>query len=163
MKIFSLSLTLLFAASITYAANDAPEIKNGNFDNGKQFWKGDGKAVIEKEGANKVWELKASERNGDEISQDIDMGKLTKIEITLRAKGVEYKGAGLRISVRKRGGGATFSGREVPNGEWKDCKMVFNRNSPEEKYTIVITPLMGKGSIQIDDVKVSAGSEAKPK
>ncbi|MDZ4289103.1 MAG: carbohydrate binding domain-containing protein [Prosthecobacter sp.] len=154
MKTTCISLIGLVAVS-AFAA-DPLDLKNGDFEKGKQFWRGDGKIVSETE-ANKVCELKASERYGDEITQEIDLGKNTKVEIALRMKGIDYKGAGLRISMKQRGGGSTFNTREVTEGAWTDMKFTFTRNSPEEKYTLIIAPMMGKGSIQIDDVKIGTG------
>lgn len=160
MKAYLL-LPILLLSATAYGA-DALEIKNGDFEKGKQFWRGDGKVVTSKEGS-KVLELKASERYGDEITQELDMGKNTQCEITLRMRSEGYKGNGLRIAMQRRGGGSTFNIREVPaDGSWGDLKWRFTRNGPDEKFTLVITPTMGKGSIQIDDVKVATTGGNSP-
>ena len=155
-------LFLILIGSMSAHAADALELKNGDFENGKQFWRGDGKVVTTKEGG-KVLELKASERYGDEITQEVDMGKNTQCEVTLRVRSEGYTGNGLRIAMQRRGGGSTFGVRPVPaDGNWTDLKWVFSRNTPDEKFTFTLTPTMGKGSIQIDDVKITAASASSP-
>lgn len=158
MKLVSSALIVILSAAALAADAPLPDFKNGDFENGKQFWKGDGKIVIEKEG-NKVLELKAGERAGESISQEFDLGKLSKIGISMRIKGVGFKGSGLRVVLKKRNGDSTFSTKEVVEGEWKEIKMVWNRLGAESKYTVLFTPEFGKGSIQIDDVKTGPAGE----
>lgn len=159
MKATYTLLVMLGAASVWAA--DAPEVRNGDFEKGKQFWRGDGRIVTEAAG-NKVCELKTSERKGDEITQDIDTGKAAQVEISLRVKGLDYTGAGLRVAMQKRSGGSTYNIRQVTNGSWTDVKWTYVRNSTDEKFTLVLSPTVGSGSIQIDDVKVSAGAANSP-
>lgn len=157
----SLVFLILVSATSAHAA-DALELKNGDFENGKQFWRGDGKVVTAKEGS-KVLELKASERYGDEITQEVDMGKNTQCEVTFKMRSEGYTGNGLRVAMQRRGGGSTFTTRSVPaDGNWTDFKWTFSRNTPDEKFTLTISPTMGKGSIQIDDVKIAATSANSP-
>lgn len=161
MKLPVLTLLIACAAWTTASAGDM-EIRNGDFEKGKQFWRGGGKVVTSKEGS-KVLELKASERYGDEATQDIDMGKNTSCEITLRMRSEGFTGDGLRIAMQRPSGGSTFNVRKLfSDGAWTELKWTFNRNGPDEKFTLVISPTIGKGSIQIDDVKVSSTAGKSP-
>lgn len=147
------ALLLLLALSTTAMAADGPEIRNGDFEKGKQFWRGNGKVVVD--GTNKVCELKASERYSDELSQEVDFGKSKQAPFALRLKGVQYTGPGLRIKFTRSDGSFTFYTKAVPSdGSWTDFKLTFNRDTQDEKINIVITPMPGKGSIQIDNVTI---------
>ncbi len=75
---------------------------------------------------------------------------------------MDYTGAGLRVAMQKRSGGSTYNIRQVTNGSWTDVKWTYVRNSTDEKFTLVLSPTVGSGSIQIDDVKVSAGAANSP-
>jgi hypothetical protein len=136
-------------------AADEVEIKNGGFESGKQYWRGDGKVVNAAEGG-KVCELKATERYVDAITQDIDIGKNERVLLTLRLRGVNYRGAGLRVAFQRRGGGSTFMTYEVPSdGSWKEIRWNFARNSQDTKFTLVLSSSVGAGVIQVDDVKLA--------
>lgn len=151
---------LMILGTLIANAADIVDVRNGDFSNGKQFWRGDGKIVTDA-GDNKVLELKAGSRESQAITQRVEIN-VPRVEVTLRARGLDYKGEGLRLSFRRRSGGATFNTKPVTNGSWSDLKWTFIRSTPEEDYTLVITPLMGSGSVQIDDVKVTTGTNPRP-
>jgi hypothetical protein len=136
-----------------------PELKNGDFEKGKQFWRGDGKVVTLPEGG-KVLELKADDKYNDEISQEIDWGKAAKMDIELRVRGVSYKGEGLRMSAAEAGSGGPGRNSQV-SAEWTSVKWSFERQPSSRKFQLTFSPLPGTGAIQIDDVKISASGTAK--
>lgn len=151
------TLLLLSLIGGLQAADDV-EIKNGGFESGKQYWRGDGKIVTTTEGG-KVCELKAAERYVDSITQDVEIGKNDRVLLTLRLRGVGYRGAGLRVSMKRRGGGATFVTYEVPaDGSWKEVRWNFARNGPDTKFTLILSSSVGSGVIQVDDVNLSLGT-----
>ena len=154
MKILLTTSAVLLTA---LAAAADPEIRNGDFEKGKQFWRGDGKVVVLPEGG-KALELKADDRYNDQITQDFDFGKAQAIEITMRLRGLQYKGEGLRVSVHQHGAGSlVFTGRVVSDG-WSDAKWTYRRNTTAEKFQLVLSPLPGSGAIQVDNIKVTATS-----
>jgi hypothetical protein len=153
MKKIPLLLVLAWVSGVSAA--DELEIKNGGFEGGKQYWRGDGKVVTTPEGG-KFCELKAAARYTDSITQDIDIGKNDRVQLTLRLRGVSYKGAGLQVSMRRRSGGFTFMTYEVPaDGSWKEIRWNYARDSADTKLTLVLSPAVGSGAIQVDDVKLS--------
>jgi hypothetical protein len=149
-------LPFLLAAS---AFGAEPELKNGDFEKGKQFWRGDGKSVTLPEGG-KVLELKADDKYNDEISQEIDWGKATKMDVEFRVRGVNYKGEGLRVAANQPGAGGMSHTAELAS-EWNAVKWTFERPESARKVQLLFTPLPGSGAIQIDDVKITASGTAK--
>lgn len=147
-------LPMMFFAASAFSAD--LEIKNGDFENGKQFWRGSGKVVLLPEGG-KVLELKADDRYNDEVLQDFDMGKATKLEFTMRVRGIQYKGEGVKVLLQLRGSGTQFLQRAVTDS-WTDIKWSYERTSPKDKYQFGFTPCPGTGLIQVDDVKITVTS-----
>jgi hypothetical protein len=146
-------LATVFLATAASAAD--AEIRNGDFEKGKQFWRGDGKVVVLAEGA-KVLELKADDKYNDEISQEIDWGKAAKMDVKFRVRSVEYKGEGLRVSANPGGSYTT-----PVTGEWATAKWSFNRGPAARKLQLMFSPQSGTGAIQIDDIKITASGAAK--
>ena len=156
MKATPLLASMLLLAAPATAAD--PEVRNGDFEKGKQFWRGDGKVVVLPEGG-KVLELKADDRYNDQVTQDFDMGKAQKLEITMRIRGLDYKGNGLRVSIHQQGGGSMIYNGNV-SGDWTNGKWTYNRNSTTDKFQLVLSPFPGSGAIQVDDIKIT-GSGGK--
>jgi hypothetical protein len=156
MKAAAALFALLLTAATTSAAE--PELRNGDFEKGKQFWRGDGKVVLLPEGG-KVLELKADDKYNDQISQDIDWGKAGKIDVEFRVRSVEYKGDGLRITAQEQGAGSSHTSEVASN--WSPVKWSFQRGPAARKFQLQFSPLPGTGAIQIDDVKITASGATK--
>ncbi|MEN3941002.1 hypothetical protein WJU23_06900 [Prosthecobacter sp. SYSU 5D2] len=155
-------LCLLASFTLTAFAADGPEVRNGDFEKGKQFWRGDGKVVTLPNGG-KACQLETSQRYSDELTQEVDFGKVTAVEVTWKMRSIGYEGNGLKVSFKRPSGGFTFFTYKTENGDsWKEMKMTFNRSTRDEKQVLAFSPYLGKGSIQIDDVKITTGSGGSP-
>lgn len=161
MKKSTLYILAIFTAS-AFAA-DGPELRNGDFEKGKQHWRGNGKVVTLPTGG-KACELKASQRYSDELTQELDFDKVTEVELTWKMKSEGYKGSGLKISFIRPSGGFTYNTFKMPDdANWKEMKMKFTRTTPEEKIVLTFSPNMGEGSILIDNVVITYPGSTAPK
>jgi hypothetical protein len=126
---------------------------NGGFETGIQFWRGDGKIVTLQDG-NKVCQVEASKQRVRMVSQEFQMPQ-RQVEILFRARSINYKGPGLRISMHVQGGGSLLWDRPfAEDGEWKDYKLSYTRDGANERRQLVIGAHTGSGLIQIDNVEV---------
>ena len=167
MTKYSAARLLIFASAISFAdlsGNGADPsgnlITNGGFEAGIQNWKGDGKIVLEHDG-NRVCEIEASKARMREIHQEFHMKQLQQVEVVFRARSIDYKGPGIRISVHQPGGGSVFWTRELPeDGSWRDFHIKYTRTTANvDLRDLVIATLIGAGKIQIDDVEVREPSK----
>jgi hypothetical protein len=167
----SITRTIVVAASLHLVAmtGAAAEtrgnlLKNSSFENGVQFWKGDGKVVTLQPQNLKVYEIEASKSRLKEVSQEFELNELKQVQIVFRARSVNYKGAGLRISVHVKGGGSLLWTRQLPeDGSWADIKLDYlTTNAKEDRRELIIAAHLGTGEVQIDDVEVREPTTIAP-
>jgi hypothetical protein len=167
MNKYSAVRWLIFASALSFAglsSNGADPsgnlITNGAFEAGIQDWKGDGRIVMEHDG-NRVCEIEASKARMKEIHQEFHMKQLQQVEVVFRARSIDYKGPGIRISVHQPGSGSVFWTKELPeDGSWRDFHIKYTRTTANvDLRDLVIATLIGVGKIQIDDVEVREPSK----
>ena len=149
---------LIYAWCALYceAAEQKPIIRNGNFESGKQYWKGDGK-VITLEDGNKVGQIIGDDRTLQDLKIEFEMGDLQVVEIRFRARYVGGGGGQLRLKIETRGQGAILHVRDLPaDGSWGEFKATYNKKPGVTKFDAVFQALKNKGELQIDDVSAGA-------
>jgi len=148
-------LALLCGSLVGFGAEPLGNlVMNGAFEAGNQYWRGDGKVVTLPDG-NKVYQMEAAANKAHKMSQEFRLHGLKEIQITFRARGLKYKGAGLRIGVHRPGGGSIFYDREIPEGDgWTSYQVKYTQEKAEDQRTLNITVHEGGGIVQIDNIEV---------
>jgi hypothetical protein len=132
-------------------AEETSVIKNGDFQSGNQYWKGDGTVVTLADG-NRVGQIKASDRRFQMLEIEFELGDLNEMEVRFQAR---YTGTNrkMRVKVETRGQGALMYSFDLPeDGGWRDCKFNYIRKPGVKKFDAVFQALLGEGTLQIDDV-----------
>jgi hypothetical protein len=154
-RLISLAV-ILFAGSIGLAA-DVPDnlISNGGFEGGLQFWRGDGRIVLQPNG-NRVCEIEASKNRMKDVKQEFHLRDLQQVEVIFHARGIKYTGPGIRISIHQFGSGSVFWEKALPeDGSWGDFRILYTRTKANpDLRELNIAALLGTGLVQIDDVEV---------
>lgn len=133
------------------AADETSVIKNGDFQSGNQYWKGDGTVVTLPDG-NRVGQIKASDRRFQMLEIEFELGELNEMEVRFQAR---YTGTNrkMRVKVETRGQGALMYSFDLPeDGSWMDCKFNHIRKPGVKKFDAVFQALLGEGTLQIDNV-----------
>ncbi len=134
------------------AAEQKSLIPNGNFEAGKQYWKGDGK-VITLEDGNRAGQIIGDDRTLQHLKIEFEMGDLQVLEIRFRARYVGGGGGQMKLKIESRGRGAILHTRDLPDdGSWRDFKITYNKKPGVPKFDAVFQALKNKGVLQIDDV-----------
>ncbi len=126
-------------------------LKNGDFNTGKQFWRGDGTVITLPDG-NKVLEMNSTTRQQSEAYQEIKTGTLVEVEVKFRARFIGGKGQMRARLVRKSGGSTLFAFDLPPDGVWRDISFKHPFESVDDERSLLIETLPYKGKLQIDDV-----------
>lgn len=167
-----LFVTLALLCAPALAAEEEAEvencIKNGDFDKGKVRWRtAPGMRVVEmeeaeKEGKNRVLEVRLDKRKARAFSQRISIKKKTQLlDISFRIKASDdfepAIAAGDQFSVRceRPDRSTTYTSRKLEKkGEWEKVEWQFSRFEGARQITFSIEINAGEGKVWIDDICV---------
>jgi hypothetical protein len=167
MTKYSTARLLLFASALSFtglssrgADTGGNLITNGGFEAGMQFWNGDGN-IVQLPNGNRVCEIEASKSRMKDIHQEFHLKQLQQVEVVFRARSIDYKGPGIRISIHLHDSGSVFWIKQLPeDGSWQDFRIKYARTTANvDLRELVIATLLGAGKIQLDDVEVREPSQ----
>jgi hypothetical protein len=120
-----------------------------------QFWRGDGRIVLQPNG-NRVCEIESSKNRMKDVKQEFHLRELQQVEVVFHARGIKYTGPGIRISIHQPGSGSVFWNKTLPeDGSWGDFRILYTRTKANPDIReLNISTLLGAGEVQIDDVEV---------
>lgn len=151
VKSTQLIVCLIVLLTITGSSAENSVIKNGDFQSGNQYWTGDGSVITLADG-NRVGQIKANDRQFQELEIEFELGDLNEMEVRFQAR---YTGTNrkMRVKVETRGQGALMYSFDLPeDGSWRDCKFNHIRKPGVKKFDAVFQALLGEGTLQIDNV-----------
>jgi hypothetical protein len=151
----AVSALALASAPSTLAAEAENLLKNGDFEKGVTYWRGDRK-VIGEEGKpeNHVAQVDVNKRQARFFHQEADTRDMKDIRLTFRMKAsADYKGRGVQLRFKRRQGGFTYRDLDVAAGaDWKDVTWNFGEIRGENKLVLEVEVKDGDaGSVYFDD------------
>lgn len=153
-----LAIVSCVGLALTAFAGKKNLIKNGDFEHGSDWWKGDANIVFEtQDKTNRICKINVSPDKKYKFYQHISTSKMDRLKIRFRVKkSSDYKGNGYWIECNTDKGGSGYGQYPPRNNKWNVVEVRMG-DVVEGAYHVDITIAVKKaesGSLSFDDIEV---------